>query len=170
MSGGHCCPKLCDAIVRSVGATSPRHCSKQQRLTLYTMEGPQDCCINLSHRKKCLTCKRACDRERKAQNRKKKKPHIKATRSNIAKARSIYAHVLCDLCVDKSRTNYCNECTSKYKQMSYIKTSCEKRRKLALENQPGSVNKSIINTNSQSSDDYSKKKIYVFTFIIQCLH
>ena len=126
---------------------------------LLTMGTPQGtCCIQLSRRKKCLTCRRSHDSERQALRREKLKPQIKATRSNVAKKRSIYAHVLCDLCKDKSTTKYCNECIPKYKQMSYIKSSCEKRRKLALENQPGSVNKAIINTNSQSTDDYSKKK------------
>ena len=42
--------------------------------------------------------------------------------------------------------------------MLYIKASCEKKRKLDLENQSRSVNKAIINTNSQSSDDYCKRK------------
>ena len=92
------------------------------------------------------------------------KPQIKATRSNVAKNRSMYTHVLSDLCKDKSTTNYCNECNSKYKQMSYIKTSCEKRRKLALENQPGSVNKAINNSNSQSTDDYSKKNLCIHIY------
>ena len=115
------------------------------------MDTPQGtCCIQLSRRKKCLTCRRAHDRKRQALRREKLKPQIKATRSNVAKKRSIYAHVLCDLCKDKSTTKYCNECIPKYKHMTYIN---RKRKSCAVENKENSVNKAIIGTNTQSGSD-----------------
>ena len=62
------------------------------------MDLPQDFtqethCIQLSRRKKCLTCRRAHDRERQCHGREKMKPQIKSTKSNVAKTRSMFAHV-----------------------------------------------------------------------------
>ena len=101
-----------------------------------TMEGSREDIIHSPNcqippiSNKCSNCYKEYNRLRKARRRKEIKDSIPQTRNVIENNRSIYSAILCNICKDKQRSEFCSDCDNKYERAKSKKYYENKKKNL----------------------------------------